>query len=915
MRKNAIVLLLVCLTAVSFSQSKIQLTGSIQDTTTNLGVKNAVIMAVRVSDSIIVDFTKSGFNGDFQLNIPRDTFQILFTHPKFDDKEFYIMGNANTKDINFGKLVLPQIGIKLREVAIFSNNKPVFFRGDTLVMVADSFDVGQNANVEDLFKKLPGFDIGTDGSIVVQGKTVDKVLVDGDEFFGNDPTVATKNLPANAINEVEVFEETIETENGEEKKKVINLKLKEDSKQGSFGKLSGASDFTNFYEGEVLLNRFKGAQKISVYGLFSNTPRVSFDYRDANKYSLNNENSWDVDENGDWVSSPRQLSGDGLPSKIKTGMYYQDKFGKKNNLKFSSNVSYDRHTLERGTETNYEVLLEDSSYSSNEGLFENTVQNFYGFNVGVDWDIDTLTNLRVYPKVTKVDRELTSVDSNVFYTNEGTKSRSTINEFSEETSFTEVGIDAFLIRKFKKKGRILNLDYKFKTKGNELSELLQSEDKDEFSSLNLSSIDQLKNGTSSYILNGVKITYFEPLSKKLKLELRYKSSYSYSTSMKSTFNKVGADYSDFDSVYSNDFTSTVYYQNGGAKLKFTHKKLVLQPGLFWNQAILKSNDLLSGTVVNQNNSKWLPFMSVDLNISRSSRFSLSYSESVANPSAQQLQTIPDNRNLNNINIGNINLISEERKTFELNYHSWKATKGSHMYMGGTYTIKDNAFSSSLIYDAQGRAQIQTVNVDRADNLNAWMGGSLPILKQLIKVNPNVSLGRTDAINFVNGQENNTVNSYLNTSLTLKYFLMNDSLELLTKVNYNYSEAYNKVSNASQNFNTLTLTGGATLRLRSGIKFKTEVAYTEDRKRADGFNNTRIIWDGGIYKSFGEKQNFTLSVEAKDLLNQNISNSRLVYNNVIIDTRTNIIGRYVLLKAVYKFNVLKSDKDEGDLLND
>jgi hypothetical protein len=533
----------------------------------------------------------------------------------------------------------------------------------------------------------------------------------------------------------------------------------------------------------------------------------------------------------------------------------------------------------------------------------------------MDWDIDSLTNLKIYPKVTRVDREVTSVDSNVFYTSENVKSRSTTNDFSEETSYTEIAVDAYLERKFKKKGRELSLDYKFQTKGNDLAENLVSQDRDELTSANLSLTDQLKTGTSSYLVNAGNLTYFEPLSKKLRLELRYKTSFANSASVKSTFNENAGEYNLFDSTYSNDFTSAVYFQNAGVRLRFTQKKLVLQPGIFWNQAILNTKDLLTGTIVNQDNKKWLPYMSVVYNFSRSRRFEVSYSESVNNPSAQQLQTIPDNRNLNNVQIGNINLVPQERKTIDFNYHSWKATTGSHMYLGGSYRINNNAFSSSLVYDNEGRAQIQTVNVDRADNLNAWVGGSLPVLKQRVKLNPNVNLGRTNTSNFVNYAENSTINSYLNSSLTAKYFFMRDSLELMTKVAYNYNEAYNKVSNSSQNFNSLILTGGATLRFRNGIKFKTEVAYTEDRKRADGFDNTRIIWDGGIFKSFGEKQNFTLSVEAKDLLNQNISNSRLVYNNVIIDTRTNIIGRYVLLKAVYKFNVLKSDKDEGDLLND
>lgn len=259
--------------AFSLSAQGIRLTGQVQDTLNNRGLESAVVMAVRVRDSVLTNFTRTNWKGEWELTVPRDTFQVYVTHPDFEEREFFVFGNDQTKDLDFGEIILPAKGEELKELVVFSNNEPIYFKGDTLVMVADSFKTSANANVEDLFKKLPGFDVDNSGKIMVHGEEVNKVYVDGDEFFGTDPTVATKNLPAGAIENVQVYEEKVEGDNTEETEKVINLTLKEDAKKGYFGKVNGASDFNQFYEGEVLANKFNGSQKISVFGIVYEHPK------------------------------------------------------------------------------------------------------------------------------------------------------------------------------------------------------------------------------------------------------------------------------------------------------------------------------------------------------------------------------------------------------------------------------------------------------------------------------------------------------------------------------------------------------------------------------------------------------------------------------------------------------------------
>jgi hypothetical protein len=183
-----------------------------------------------------------------------DTYQVVITHPQFADGLYIIAGTKENIEFDLGKIVMQAKTQQLNEVTVLGFRDPIYYKGDTLIYTADSFKVKPNATVEDLLKKLPGVKVDAAGKITTQGKTIEKVLVDGDEFFGGDPTVATRNLNATNIESVQVYDKKNEVSadgsKDDETIKVMNLKLKEDAKKGYFGKVSGASDFKNFYEGE-----------------------------------------------------------------------------------------------------------------------------------------------------------------------------------------------------------------------------------------------------------------------------------------------------------------------------------------------------------------------------------------------------------------------------------------------------------------------------------------------------------------------------------------------------------------------------------------------------------------------------------------------------------------------------------------
>jgi hypothetical protein len=230
-----------------------------------------------------------------------------------------------------------------------------------------------------------GLKVDADGKITSQGKAVDKVLVDGDEFFGGDATVATKNLAASSIESVQVYEkksdDVANSSTGEETQKVLNLKLKDEAKKGYFGKISGASDFQKFHEGEVLVNYFKKKLKISVFGLGSSTPNASFGWGDVYKYGLNNEFDSEENEDGGMFMSYSTSQPQGIPLTFKSGFYYTDKLSK--NTKLNINYSYNSNEVVSKTAKNSQYFLTDTTYTSANETQAKQKNEAHAINIGL----------------------------------------------------------------------------------------------------------------------------------------------------------------------------------------------------------------------------------------------------------------------------------------------------------------------------------------------------------------------------------------------------------------------------------------------------------------------------------------------------------------------------------------------------
>jgi hypothetical protein len=888
---------------------QMKLSGTIFDTSNVVPIKNVSVMALRLKDSMLLGFTRTDQLGSFVLTgFPIDTFQLIIEHPRLETRTFYIIGSQDNYDIKVPRIQLLQKTQNIREVTVLTNRNAIYFKGDTLVYVADSFNVGQNAVVEDLLKKLPGIKVADDGSITSQGKEISKVLVDGDEFFGSDPTIATRNLGAKGVASVQVYEKKNEDAAvGEDDKiQVLDLKLKDSAKKGYFGKITGASDFglirdNPFYESEILLNNFNQKQKISVFMLTSNTPKSNFGFGDMNKFGLENERNnsgmtmWDQ-------SSRNNTSG--IPQTLKTGIYFSDKIGKTGKIGF--NYSYIENRLNAVTSSQSQYFLQqDSSYFTRDSSANVSKNQSHRLNLTYSVNLDSLTYLELRPNLHVDFGESDNFSQNTFlteslnpYLGTGVRNKNSSKGMSSNS-------EAILRRKFKKVNRELELKYLLNYSSNKSDGSLYTLKTGAMSD----TIDQQKINNNGNTTNIGILTYTEPFAKKWKFQFEYYLESGKSNQNKLTYDKDAfGNYAQQVALYTNQFDNTRFQQRGTGMLVFEHRQHTFTGGVGFRNIEVQSTNLITSVVTNQNINNFLPKFSYQFKPGMSKRISLNYSTASSPAAINDLQPVQDNTNPNRIQIGNPDLKPNYVHNLRLNANVWQALSGRYFWSGGNASLTNNAFATSTTYDQYGRTQAKTVNVNGNIFANLYAGGGFPIFNRKLELAPNLNGSYNKYTNFINGQANVTKTTAITAGLDIELKL--DSLNITIGNSYTYNNPVSSLSSISnQPYATQKYFIDGEWRLPRHFQIKSDATYTINTGRAASYNRNILIVNFEVSKAFFNTENFIVALSANDLLNQNLNLQRQINGNVITDNYTKIISRYVLVKLTYKFNNNKTKEDD------
>ncbi|MBI4946262.1 MAG: TonB-dependent receptor [Bacteroidetes bacterium] len=884
--------------------------GHVKDDTLSKSVKNAVAMVVRLSDSLLVKFARSDSNGFFQIEkLPIDTYLVVFSHPNFGDRTFIIMCNKNDSVLDIKNVSLPIKSLMLKEVAIYGFASPVYFKGDTLIYAADSFKVKPNAVVEDLLKKLPGIRVDNKGKIFAQGHVVDKVLVDGDEFFGKDPTIATKNLPANSVESVQVYDKKAENAADEsvETEKVMNLKLKEDAKKGFFGKVSGAGDFNKFYEGQLLLNKFKGKQKISIFSFGSNTLNSQLNWEDISDYGLYGEYNFQYsDEDDTYFSTDNNASG--IPKTLKNGVYFTDQIFKK--TKLSLNYTNTNTNIRTKREVFSQYLFSDTSYQTKLASDEQKTMQNNLVNLSITQKIDSLTTLTLSSHF-KYDKGKGSYnESRQFINSEGASQRETIIDNSNQLTKYDVKNYLSLNHEFTKKYRELTFNYRYFINNNNSNALLNSANTYAVSE-SLNEIKQEKTSETGNSEHMASLTYTEPLTKKIRTEISYDYTADKWQQDKKTFDFLNGTYSQLNDTFTNSFTNSRQNNRAGLKIYYDTKKKFFAVGVRLRQVAAESFNIETQQKYSQTVNALLPYATFRYSSSSYRSLYVSYSTSSKQPDLNQLQPLKDNTNPNAVYIGNPNLLPSYNQTVNMRYSFFKAVTGNSMWTSLKFTSINNNISNSVYYDKSTAKSItQPVNVNGNYNGDIELQYSIPLFSRKLEITPDINSSYSNSSNIINGVNNSTKNMSWNAG---GYATLHaDSNRIEISLNGNYGNTFSQTTISSSSIKTyITANYHASISYEITKKWTVEsdVKYIYKTQQAQAANVSYYIWGASVNKKFLKKENMIISIEAFDLLNQNINAEQTVTDNVITYSKSNVVGRYILLRAVYKFNSNKNADNE------
>lgn len=917
------IVLSLCFSSVLFAQNPYSIKGIAGDTASNAKLQNATISILNAKDSTLYKFTRAKADGSFTISpMRKGNFILLLTYPAYADYVSPFVLDSVNRSFDFKQINMKSKAKLLNEVIIKGQGAAIKIKGDTTEFNAASYTIQPNDKVEDLLKKLPGIQVDKDGKITAQGKTVPKVLVDGEEFFGDDPTLVTKNIRADMVDKVQLFEKASDqaaftgVDDGQ-KTQTINIKLKEDAKNGYFGKLDVGGGTDDFYSTQLLFNKFKGKEKFSFYGTASNNGKTGLSWQDSDKYGSSGGGDIQFIDGGMMISGGGRdeldsfggsYYGEGLPIARNGGAHYETKWNKD---KESINTNYKVGSLK------VDIIKNTLSQQNIPGNFVNrnndqTTEN-YIFRQKLDATyqikLDTTSNLKVTASGTLKNNETESIFNTIGKREDNTTLNTEYRTNNNEGDDKTFNLSAFYTKKLKKLGRNYSLNLSAVRTETETEGFLFSKNEafNPDGSLKESVLtDQFKKNNIETGLYSANFTFSEPINKRLSLIFNYGLSLNSGKADRKSFNaSIPGRYDALDLQFSNNFTTDQLSNQGGATFSYKNKKTVLSGGLKVNNINFDQLDVYNDVRYQRNFFNWMPQARYQYKFSQYKSLSLGYNGRTSQPSVSQLQPVKVNDDLLNIPIGNPNLKPSYNNNFSIDYNSYKVISDQYIYGYASLSFVNNQIVNNTTFDnTTGKSSYQFINLNGKTpyNFYGYLEFSRKIKKLGFSGNFGLNLDGSTSYSYVNNSLNKTKsNSYGFTVGINKYAEKKFSFNLRFSPSYETQE-----SSLNENINSNGLAtsgyGSFTVYLPGKVQISSDANYKYNAATAS-FDQSfeQMIINSSISKTFLKADNLKLSVSGNDILNQNRGFSRYASSNTITQTKFNNIKRYFMLSVVWDFN--------------
>ncbi len=917
---------------------------------------DATVTVLHATDTSVISYTLADAKGEFKLkNIAVGNYRLMISYQGYATKYIKFNIKADSANVQLGTVYMSRKDNMLQEVIVEA--PPIVVKKDTVEFRADAFKTKPNSTAEDLLKKLPGVQVDKDGNVKAQGEDIQKVYVDGKEFFGTDPKMATKNITADMIESVQVYDDMSDQakftriDDGS-RSKTINIKLKKDKRKGYFGRFSAGIGDNDRYTVSGMFNRFDNDRRISILGGSNNLNKSSFSFNDivstmggfgssrgggggggggfggggGGRGNNGGSGGGGRGGGGNVGFSNFGSSNTGITKATNVGINYTDKWGSKVDVTGSYFFSNSNNLKEQESLT--QRTVGDSISLQTENMNSNNKNQNHRFNLRFEYYIDSMNSLLYTPSLVVQHSETYSYDTLFTRAFSAKTPEFLANEGKNVNSNTRNGINLnnnlLYRRKFHKLGRTLTVGLNNSINnsngnGTTFSPLRTYNTLEDLTGV----INQDFRSTqkTKSMNNVLSASYTEPIGANKILEFNYAYTNRHSTSDRDAFiyDPVSLKY---DSVYK---SQTNYLENdfiahrAGANFRVQNKMYSWQIGAAVEHSELNnfnSRALYGDTTIKQSYTNLFPTANFTYQFSRSKTLRFFYRGRTNQPSVSQLQEVPDASNVLSVSNGNPSLRQEFAHSVNINYNTFNAQTFKFLSVNINLSNTHNKIVNSidtLQTDIRHKYNLDTlphgatytipVNLNGSYSASSFITYGVPLRGKMkgssLNFNNSVTYNRDLNILY---QKTNVTNTFIVTQTAG----INLNLKDAFIIGLNASLAYNKASYSQQKilnneYYTQTYSADVSYQFLKSFVLATDFDYYVNTGRASGFNQAIPLWNGSLAYELFKKKNGELKFSVNDIMNQNQSISRTVSDGTITDTRANVLRRYFMLTFTYNLN--------------
>ncbi|MBO6575033.1 MAG: TonB-dependent receptor [Rhodothermales bacterium] len=902
MRRILLLFVLVAFPLVSHAQSRFDVRGVVVDSA-GVGLQGATVVALTKPDSVISKFAVSARDGRFALRrLDPGSYVLQITFVGFQSVEQDL--EIADADMELEPIALTESVGELAELVVSTDRIPMLVKTDTLEYVAAAFGVRPNATVEDLLKRLPGIEVEDDGTIKAQGEDVENVLVDGKEFFGNDPRIATRNLPAEAVDKVQVYDKQSDmaeftgVDDGNEEK-TINLELTEDAKRGAFGNITAGFGDTERYDGQANINRFTPTVQLALLANVNNINRQGFGFNEYMQF-MGGMGAM-MDGGGMMMSSGVPLGNDlsdGFSETLSVGVNASRDFGSRTSIRSSYFLSSLENLQDRSI-LQQQLLGAATSSRIQEASSQTSDNLAHRGNLYVKHTLAEGHDLRLRGNFTASNSGLVSGGFRETFTSTG------LTQNTAQTSYRSdgnvLGGDARLTwrKRLGSKGTALVGEATANLNDND-AEAGLANTTGLFEAGDVVSYEEIlqeQENLGNTLRQSQKLSLSQPLKGKRVLEASVERRQVNEDQSKSIWDTVTG-VRELNDALSSGFDRTYTYYQGG--LRFNQNRDTWRFGL----GLQVQESQLDGTVLDRDETissgytHFLPSANVHYTFRQGMNMDLRYNTSTREPSMNELQPFVDNSDPLNIYVGNPALRPEYRHSAGLHFMYFDQFSFINLFAFLNLTYTDNKIVRSRTVDEQFRQTVTSVNSTGDDwAFRGQVNYGMPIRPIRAKINLSNRAMWSRGLEFINGEENdsrilrNTIEARLENRSKDLFDLGGGSRFTINEVNYSLNERLN------QSYVNRTFFGEVTWYPSDTWEVGTKLNYRLYDQDVFGAGENVALWEASVSKTL-LRQRAEVQLVGLDLLNQNQGVNFSNGSTYIQEERIETLGRYLMLRFVY-----------------